>query len=456
MTPSNTSTSNDAPTVAQTAALLDSGRRTSEQLTETALARAATPRAAAVFNRLRSEQALLEARASDSARAAGFRPSVLAGIPVSVKDLFDIAGEATTSGSAALADDAPATLDAPVIRRLRLAGAVLLGRTNMTELAFSGLGLNPHFGTPVNPCDRDIDRIPGGSSSGAAVSVALGIVPAAVGSDTGGSVRIPAALCGLVGFKSTASRIPLDGVRALSPSLDSIGPIASSVACCAALDAILSGRRDAAPNPSAPAAYRIGVPRTLVWDGIDAAVGRAVEAAMGRLSAAGSTLVEFEAPEFTAIVAANSQGGLAAAESFSLFESLLEKSAARVDPRVRSRIERGRSMSAAQYLYVLNERNRLQRRFTERLREVDFWLMPTVPGVAPPIASLAGDEAYYAMNARMLRNTSLVNFLDGCAISLPCQESGALPVGLSLVGRTHQDLALLAAAARLEGVVRTN
>ena len=453
MTQLNVVFDEDTRTLAAAAAVLASGKNTSEQMVALALQRAKTPRATAVFTRLRADDALREARASDIARSAGFRPSTLAGIPISVKDLFDISGEVTAAGSAVLAEGPPAVEDATVIRRLRFAGAVLVGRTNMTELAFSGLGLNPHFGTPINPTDLNVDRIPGGSSSGAAVSVALGIVSAAIGTDTGGSVRIPAALCGLVGFKPTADRISLQGVSMLSPSLDSIGPIACSVACCTMLDAVLSGRLRRATGSTSRAAYRIAVPRNLVWDDMDEPTSRAVQAAMTRLAEAGSTLVEVDVPEFAEVLATNSQGGLPAAESFALHHKLLDNFPSRIDPRVRSRIERGRHMTAAHYIQIANERHRLQRQFYDRMNDFDFWLMPTVPQVAPPIAALAADDQYFAANARMLRNPSLVNFLNGCAITLPCQPQGSLPVGISLVAATHQDCQLLAAAARLEAVV---
>jgi aspartyl-tRNA(Asn)/glutamyl-tRNA(Gln) amidotransferase subunit A len=442
-----------APTVAASAAALAAGAVTATELTRKALAQARLPAARAVFTRFRDENALLEASASDALRSAGVVPSPLAGLPISIKDLFDIGGETTTAGSAALADAPPAARDAEVVRRLRLSGAVLVGRSNMTELAFSGLGLNPHFGTPLNPCEPDAGRIPGGSSSGAAVSVALGIAAAAVGTDTGGSVRIPAALCGLVGFKPTAVRVPLDGAVPLSPSLDSVGPIARTVACCAATDKVLSGGTEAALPPMTAAHCRIAVPRNLVWDDLDRHTTASLEAALVRLSRVGVTLVDVEVPELLEIVELNAGGGFAAAESFALHRHLLDTRGDALDPRVRIRIERGRQMTAAAYLGLVDSRREAQRRFAERLRGFDLWLMPTVPRVAPTLESLATDAAYFESNRLMLRNPSLVNFLDGCAISLPCQDQGTLPVGLSLVAAPGMDRQLLAAAACLEAVV---
>jgi aspartyl-tRNA(Asn)/glutamyl-tRNA(Gln) amidotransferase subunit A len=442
-----------APTVAASAAALAAGVVTATELTRNALAEARLPAARAVFTRFRDENALLEASASDALRSACVVPSPLAGLPISIKDLFDISGETTTAGSAALADAPPAARDAEVVRRLRLSGAVLVGRSNMTELAFSGLGLNPHFGTPLNPCEPDAGRIPGGSSSGAAVSVALGIAAAAVGTDTGGSVRIPAALCGLVGFKPTAVRVPLDGAVPLSPSLDSVGPIAHTVACCVAMDKVLSGGADAALPLMTAARCRVAVPQSLVWDDLDRHTATSIEAALVRLSRAGVTLVEIETPELFEIVELNAGGGFAAAESFALHRYLLETRGDALDPRVRIRIERGRQMTATAYLGLVHSRREVQRRFAERMRGFDLWLMPTVPRVAPTLESLATDAAYFEANRLMLRNPSLVNFLDGCAISLPCHDEGTLPVGLSLVAAPGIDRQLLAAAACLEAVV---
>jgi len=441
-----------APTVASAAAALAAGALTATELTRSALARARLPAARAVFTRLREEHALLEATASAALRSAGVVPSPLAGLPISVKDLFDIRGETTTAGSAALADRNPAAEDAEAVRRLRVSGAVLIGRTNMTELAFSGLGLNPHFGTPTNPCDPNAARIPGGSSSGAAVSVSLGITVAALGTDTGGSVRIPAALCGLVGFKPTAARVPLGGTMPLSWSLDSIGPIARTVACCTAMDRALS-QSTAEVLPTMSASCRIAVPRSLVWEDLDRYTAGAIEAALTRISRAGVTLVDVEAPEFFEIAEVNAGGGIAAAESFAAHRQLLDQRSDRIDPRVRIRIERGRSMTAAEYLDLLRSRREIQCRYSRRVQGFDLWLMPTVPQVAPLLESLVTDTAYFAANRLMLRNPSLVNFLDGCAISLPCHDQGSLPVGVSLVAAPGMDRQLLAAAARLEAVI---
>ena len=259
------------PTIEHLSHELAAGRTTAVALAEAALARARDPagEGARVFTALGTERALAAARASDLLRAAGVVRSPLEGIPVSIKDLFDVAGEVTTAGSAVLRGAAPAARNAPVVERLIAAGAVIVGRTNMTEFAFSGLGLNPHHGTPANPWDRATRRIPGGSSSGAAVSVTDGMAAVAIGSDTGGSVRIPAALCGLAGFKPTQRRVPTEGALPLSTSLDSIGPLAASVRCCALTDAILAGQPPVPPPARALRDARLAVPETVVLDGLE-------------------------------------------------------------------------------------------------------------------------------------------------------------------------------------------
>src|SRR5436853_4800808 len=267
------------PTVLGLAADLAAGRTTSRELVEQALARIADPagEGGRTFVKVYADSARKAADAQDQLRAAGYVASPLAGLPISIKDLFDVAGEVTLAGSKALDDRPPATRDAPVVARLRTAGAVLIGRTNMTEFAFSGVGINPHYGTPGNPHDRRL--IPGGSSSGAAVSVGDGQAVVAIGTDTGGSVRIPAAFCGIAGFKPTQYRISRDGAVPLSTTLDSIGPLANSIACCAIADAIMAGEPPVAPAPVSTEAVRLGVPQSHLLDGLAAEVANALAAA---------------------------------------------------------------------------------------------------------------------------------------------------------------------------------
>ncbi len=440
---------------------LDAGRTSSRALTEAALASALDgAEGRATFTRVHAETALATAQGIDARRAAGLPSAALgplAGLPVSIKDLFDEAGQVTRAGSRVLADAPAAAADAVVVQRLRAAGAVIVGRTNMTEFAFSGLGLNPHHGTPRNPWDRGADggrgRIPGGSSSGAAVSVTDGMAVAAVGTDTGGSVRIPSALCGLTGFKPTARRVSAEGCLPLSTSLDSIGPLATSVAGCARLDAVLAGE-PVRPLVARPAAgLTLALPRTLVFDGIDATVATAFEAARRALHAAGVRLVEVDVPEFAELAQINRQGGFAAAESWAWHAPLVARRADGYDPRVVSRIRRGEGFTAADYLELQAARVRWIGAVTQRLAEAHAaaFVMPTVPVVAPAIAALAdSDEAYTAANLLILRNPTLVNFLDGCALSLPVHAPGQPPVGLMLAAPGGHDAALLAIGAGIE------
>ncbi|MGA3224063.1 MAG: amidase [Acidobacteriaceae bacterium] len=378
----------------------------------------------------------------------------LAGLPVSVKDLFDVAGQPTTAGSLVLAGAPKANTDALAVARLRAAGAILIGHTNMTEFAFSGLGLNPHHGTPCNPYDRIGRRIPGGSSSGAAVSVTDGMAHAAIGSDTGGSVRIPAALCGLTGFKPTARRVPLDGTLPLSFTLDSAGPIAPTVACCALIDSVLAGL-DPQPLPPVDLAHlRLGVLQGYVLDGMDASVSAAFSFAIALLSRLGAQVEDITLPSLDKIPVANQKGGFAAAESYSWHRSFLEKDASRYDPRVLSRILRGREITAADHRDLSQTRYEIIVDAAHTLAGFDAILMPTVPRIAPRIADLEADDAvYFEANAAMLRNPSVWNFLDGCALSIPCHLPGEAPVGLMVAGLAMQDGRVLSIGAAIESAL---
>lgn len=435
---------------------LAAGSTTSVALTEDALARAqaGAGEGARVFTRLYAERALKAARASDALREAGFPRSPIEGLPISIKDLFDVAGDVTLAGSVALDDASPAQANAPVVERLIAAGAIIVGRTNMTEFAFSGLGLNPHYGTPLNPFDRAVKRIPGGSSSGAAVSVSDGMAAAAIGTDTGGSVRIPAALCGLTGFKPTARRVARDGVLPLSTSLDSIGPIGRSVACCAMLDAILSGTGENLLGEASLAGLRLAVPKAVALDGMDTVVAANFEAALATLSRAGAQISEIAVPEFAQLGAINAKGGLVAAEAWHWHRELIQRAGDRYDPRVRMRILRGREISAADYIDVLVARAAWIGAVEARIAPFDALIMPTVPVVAPKIADLDDDAAFGATNLLILRNPTFINFLDGCAVSLPCHRPGEAPVGLMLAGAAGRDRAILSIGQAVERALR--
>ncbi len=434
---------------------LDAGRLTSRELVEACLARIADPsgEGTRVYTRVDAVGARHAADAADAARTRGERTRRHAGIPISIKDLFDIEGQVTAAGSRVLADAPPATRDAAAVARLRAAGFVIIGRTNMTEFAYSGLGLNPHYGTPLNPYDRKTGRIPGGSSSGAAVSVTDGMAAVGLGTDTGGSCRIPAALTGLTGFKPTAARVPATGAFPLSTTLDSIGGIGHTVNCCAAVDAVLSGD-PAYPDEQAPlASLRIGVPRTLVLDGMDGNVAAAFEASLRRLSQAGAAIVDLPFAELSELAAINAKGGYTAAESYPLHRDMMARHGDRYDPRVRVRIEKGARLTAQDIAALHAQRADWIRRASRHFETLDLIACPTVPVIAPAVRELASDEAYGRTNLLVLRNPTFVNFLDGCAISLPCHEPGTAPVGLMLAALGGQDRRLLAAARAVEALL---
>lgn len=419
-----------------------SGKTTSRELTERALARIRDPagEGSRAFLAVHEEAALTAADASDRLRAHGVVPSPLAGIPVSLKDLFDEQGQQTRAGSRSLDDAPPATKDAIVTARLRAAGAVLVGRTNLTEFAYSGLGLNRHFDTPRNPWDRATGRIPGGSSSGAGVSVADGMCAVAIGTDTGGSVRIPAALNGVTGFKTTTGRIPLDGVYPLSSTLDSVGPLAPTVACCIVSDAIMDGRAPVIPKALPLRNLRFGVPQDYVLNDLDDHVASAFEGTLEKLSRAGAQIVEVGSKMYEEIPAAMPNGGILGAEAFAHHRPRMDEKKELYDPRVWVRIRRGENLSAADLIDCRRIRRDIQARAAEMALPFDALLMPTCATVAPPLAPLDNDDdAYGAANILMLRNTTVGNFLDTCALSIPCHAPGTGPVGLMVMAASGHD-----------------
>jgi aspartyl-tRNA(Asn)/glutamyl-tRNA(Gln) amidotransferase subunit A len=439
-------------TLAGLARDLASGVTTSRELTEAALgAIQADPRP---FTRVWTEPARAAADASDRLRAQGIVASAFAGVPVSVKDLFDVAGESTPAGSRILATGPAAKADAPTIARLRAAGFVLIGRTQMSEFAFTGIGLNPHHPQPVNP--RDAERAPGGSSGGAAVSVALGQAAGAIGTDTGGSVRIPAAFCGLAGFKPTQRRVTREGAFPLSDALDSIGPIANSTACCRALDAVLANSPSPAAPPARVAGLRLATPRQYFFEGLESPVAEAFERALAALSRAGARIETVDFPELDSIAAMNRRGSISNAEAFAYHRrrGLLEHRSL-YDPNVLTRVEVGASMGAADYCDLLEARGRLIEAAAARMAPYDFLVAPTTPILAPRFDALADPAEFARLNGLALRNTSALNLIDGCAISLPI-GGGDIPVGLMMMAGSMADAGLLAAAEAAEEVLRAS
>jgi len=430
---------------------LAQGKVTARQLAEESLARIADPagEGARAFIHVDTSKVTHEADAQDALRRAGRAPSPFAGIPFAIKDLFDVAGEVTAAGSALLAGEAPAETDSDAVAAMKRAGFVGLGRTNMTEFAYSGVGLNPHHGTPLSVYGRSERRIPGGSSSGSAVAVADAMCPVALGTDTGGSCRIPAAFNGIVGYKPSAQRVSKRGVFPLSPSFDSIGPIANSVACCAAVDALLSGEArteiTAKPGP-----LTIGVLRDYVLDGLDEHVARDFEAALAALRKAGHRVEEVWFSDITEMPALLVNGGIVASEAWTIHAPIVARRERDYDPRVVSRIRFGEKVSHDDLAMLRHRRAELIGRFATVARGFDAIACPAVPVIPPKIDELAAEADYRRINGLCLRNTYVFNFLDACAISLPMHGEGAPPTGLMLARPNGGDAALFAAALAVE------
>ena len=435
---------------------LEAGRTTARKLVEECIARIAAPdgEGQRTFIHVDRDAALEAADAMDHLRKANAAPSCFAGIPVSIKDLFDIRGQVTRAGSRALEDSAPAERDAPVVARLRRAGFVVIGRTNMTEFAYSGIGINPHYGTPKGAWQRSVGHVPGGSSSGAAVSIVDRMAYGALGTDTGGSCRIPAAYNGIVGYKPTQRRVPLDGGVPLSFSLDSFGPLANSVSCCAVLDAVLADEPVVPVRPRPIKGMHLAVPTTVALDDLDDAVANTFERALEKLSRHGARLERIEVPEFNDIGLMNSKGGFAASESYAWHRYLITSKGDMYDPRVAARIMRGESMSAADYIDLVTARRSLIARMATRLAPYDALVLPTTANTPPRIADLADDKAFAVANLRSLRNCSLINMIDGCAISLPAHREGEVPVGLMLAASGGSDRRIFELAAGMEAAIR--
>ncbi len=446
----------NTPTLAALADDLESGRTNARQLVEECLAKIADTSGEGVrtFIHVDREAAIEAAEAIDRLRKVKAAPSPFAGIPVSIKDLFDIRGQVTRAGSRALEDSAPAEADAPVVARLRRAGFIVIGRTNMTEFAYSGIGINPHYGTPKSTWQRSVGHVPGGSSSGAAVSVADGMAHGALGTDTGGSCRIPAAYNGIVGFKPTQRRVPLAGGVPLSFTLDSFGPLARTVGCCAVLDAVLADEPVQPLQPRPIKGMRLAVPTTVALDDLDDEVARVFERALETLSRQGALIERIAVPEFLDVGVMNTKGGFAAAESYAWHRYLIASHGDVYDPRVSSRILRGEAISAADYIDLLEARKSLIARTTVRLAPYDALVMPTSAITPPRIADLADDKAFTKANLLSLRNCTLINMIDGCAISLPAHREGEAPVGLMLAASGGSDRRIFELAAAMEAVIR--
>jgi len=455
-------TQTDLAGLAQTAlhlgASLGAGTVDAEALAERTLGAIAECDDPAIFTTVTAERARAEAHTAAQRLREGRARGPLDGVPIAWKDLFDLADLPTTAGSRVLAGAPAATQDATVVSRLRDAGMVCVGRVNMTEFAYSGIGLNPHFGTPRNPHGRGAPRIPGGSSSGSAVAVARGLVPISIGSDTGGSVRIPAAFNGIIGYKTSGGRYPMDGVFPLSRTLDTLGVLARSVADAALVDAALLGALVPAARPRSLRGQRIIVPENVVFDDIEPAVASNFDAALSRLAAAGAAIERARLPVFDEILTlAARHGAIAAAEAYVLHKARVEgPDAAAMDRRVASRVRLGGNVTLVDYITIMQQRQQLIAETAALFAGGAVVAYPTIVHTAPRIADLeADDDLFVCINARTLRNTMLGNFLDWCGISIPSgTDAGGLPTALLLSGGPGMDDSLLSLGLSAERVVR--
>jgi len=437
---------------------LNSNTTTARQLVEDCLAAIDAPDGEGLraFITTYHERARHQADMVDHARKQGWAVPTYAGIPLSIKDLFDEAGQVTTAGSVVLKDAAPAARDATVVARLKAAGFIIIGRTNMTEFAFSGLGTNAHYGTPRSPFERhptnvEIGRVAGGSSSGSAVSISDQMAAATIGSDTGGSTRAPAAFCGIVGFKPTTTRMPGAGIYPLSTSFDAAGPMGTSVSCCATLDNIMAGGSTSTEASFALENLRLALPMGYLFDDLDDHVANSFAVAIDRLSAAGAKIKEISIAQIEALRPSNNTKSIVAAEAYALHRERLESDAVKFyDPYIAHRLAGGSSISASDYIDMFATRQNVWSSIQAETRGFDALLLPTSPAIPPQLATLDSIEAKTAVNARCLRNTSLSNYLDRPTITLPCHDAGTAPVGLSLIGSRHHDKRLLAIAASVE------
>ena len=439
------------------ASRLASGSLSARDHVESCLAAIDCEDGARAFITVNADTARKQANRIDKLRSAGAPLPPFAGVTLSVKDLFDIAGEITTAGSRVLADAKPADRDATVLARLRAAGFIVIGRTNMTEFAYSGLGMNPHYGNPRSPFGRDQGggRVAGGSSSGSAVSICDDMAAATIGTDTGGSTRAPAAFCGITGMKPTTTRMPTRGVYPLSSSFDAAGPMAASVACCAILDDLMTGGEGHAETPFPASGLRLAVPRGYLFDDLDPEVAAAFDAAVDRLSAAGANVTDIRIDILEDLRPANLPKSIVSAEAYEVHRAMMADRRDGYDPYVAARLAGGADISAADYIAMTRERAATCAAVQAVTRPYDALLLPTTPAIPLPLDGMEGIETLMKASARILRNTALSNYLDRPAITMPCHTPAAAPVGLSLMGSRGHDRRLLAIAAGVEPVVRS-
>jgi aspartyl-tRNA(Asn)/glutamyl-tRNA(Gln) amidotransferase subunit A len=407
------------------------------------------------------EQDLLESAIEiDKQRSSGNLPS-LAGVPITLKDLFDVKGQKTLAASKVLADKASsAAADAEVVAPLREAGMLFLGRTNMSEFAFSGMGLNPHYPPLYSVWDETNQRLPGGSSSGSAVSVAKGIVPGTLGSDTTGSCRIPAAFNGIVGMKPSRDHLSLNGIYPLSHSCDAPGPLAVDVDSCYLLYEHMQGKQfDQLPILTGAKAETLHllIPEGIVMQDLDPEVSVAFEASVERLKAAGIKISRQPVEAIEQSVDMFFNRNTVIYEAWHLHKDLMESHGEEYDPYVYQRVFSGKAITKEEQESRYAEKADIVERFNKIMLSlnIDALIYPTVPCIPPKVTETDDPDNIGKVNLRCLRNTSSVNYVDGCAISLPCHKEGEAPVGLMLSSVNGDDDRLLSLAATVESILQS-
>jgi aspartyl-tRNA(Asn)/glutamyl-tRNA(Gln) amidotransferase subunit A len=407
----------------------------------------------AIFLETTKPRALEEAVRARTRLREGRPASPLDGVPIGWKDIFDVRGARTTWGLAMFADRI-AEADAPLVRRVSEAGLLALGKTNVPEFCFSGLGLNQHFGTPANPFDKQVRRAAGGSSTGSAVAVARGLVPLAVGTDTGGSVRIPAAWNGLTGLKATAGAMPAEGVMVLAPSFDSFGPLARTVDDAAAFYAVMAAAAPPSTEPVRLDRLRLGAVSTLMWDNMDATVEAAVACALAAIEVVSGPIPRVAMPPIERLSALLSElGNPITVEAYLHWRPFIEANRSQIDPRVLARFLDGERMVGG-WERLRKELHGASAQWLASLETYDALLAPTARISPPPLESLRDGQAYAATNLNAIQNTRAINLLGGCALTLPCGLDGqGLPVGLTLIGRANGEIPLLAVGKAVEAAL---
>lgn len=436
---------------------LRAGKIDAVELTAWTLDAAANSGDAAIFTELTAKRARTEALAARKRLRAGSPSSVLDGVPVAWKDLFDLKGRVTTAGSVVLKSEPPAKQDAALVAAGAKAGLVSIGCTNMTEFAYSALGFNPHYGTPWNPADTHVQRAPGGSSSGSAVAVSKGLLPIGFGSDTGGSIRVPASFNGITGYKSSTGRYSMAGVYPLSVTLDSLGPLAHTVEDCILADAVTRGLAKAKIRKRPLKGLELILPSNAVLENCEPAVIGNFEAALARLRKAGIRVRRIAIPAFDEIPALIAKHGhILGAEAYHLHrERVTGPDAARMDARNVTRIRLVEKMTAYDLVALQQARRRLIAS-TNALVGDTILVFPATPFPAPEVEPLERDPAQFLkVNLRTMQNTMPGNFLDWCGVSVPCgTEANGLPTGFLFNAIHGHDEDVLAVAWSCEGAVR--